>query len=277
MAVTASTIYFADGSGAHISSCPITGCTTPTILYTTSGMWGGQLLYWPTTNALIVSDTNNGKIRSVSTTGTLNWTITGQNLPAYLATDGNYLFWGEQGGIGRAYLASGMTEGSLTTTSGDYPYGIWYDPATADVFAAVGGAGMLECTESSACTTASPTIFNNPTVILVQGSTIYFGAQGSAAKNYTDGGLFSAPVNNPTNVTALATGANYAYPLSMTADASNVYFFSYQSYNVYECARGGCGGAPTEIVAGTTETPSMANDASFVYLGHNGAIVKVAK
>jgi hypothetical protein len=278
LAVTPSTVYFTDGAGGHVSSCPLSGCGSPTVIYGYTG-FAAELLYWPTTSTLVVSDSNNGNIRSVSTTGTLNWEITGQPTPSYLATDGNYLFWGMQGAIGRGYLSSGATAGDLTTVSGEYPYAIWYDPGTSDVFAAAGGGPgeALECTESSACTHVQSASWDNPSSVIVQGSTMYFGTQGTSAKNYADGGLFSAPVNNPTSVTALATGPNYAYPLGMTADSSYVYFFSFQSSNIYKCALVGCGGVPTEIVAGTGEVPVMANDATFVYYGRNGQVMKVAK
>ena len=63
----------------------------------------------------------------------------------------------------------------------------------------------------------------------------------------------------------------------MTADASHVYFFSFQSTNIYRCALGGCGGAPTEIVPAQVEVPAMVNDAQYVYWRGNGHVLKVAK
>jgi hypothetical protein len=272
-------LYFTTGVGGQVGVCPLSGCgTLPT--YIKSGIgFAGYLNYLPARSTLLVSDFNNGVIYSLTTAGITNYTISGLIFPAETATDGNFLWWAEQGRIGVASFSNGANVQPYVDTPNEIPFGLWLDNATGDLFAtAAGNPGeSLECSPSDACTHVSSAAYFNQTVIIVQGSTMYFGAQGTLANNYADGGLFSAPVNNPTNVTALAVGPNYAHPYSITADSKFVYFFSIQSKNIYKCGLNGCGGVPTEIVQAQFEVPSMVNDAQYLYWGGNSQVLKVAK
>jgi hypothetical protein len=116
--------------------------------------------------------------------------------------------------------------------------------------------------------------FANPQSVIVVGSTIYFGAGSGAPSD----GLFSAPVANPVNnVTPLANGGSYAQPLSLTADATTIYFApTAGGGNIYACALNGCAGGPRLIATGTGGPYALTNDAQYVYWGNNN-VWRVAK
>jgi hypothetical protein len=271
-------MYFTDGLGTHINKCPLTGCSTPTAVYTGIG-YAAELLYDVPNATLYVQDPNNNKLYSVSTGGALNWSIgIGANSWG-IATDGTNVYWGQLGGIQKVARSNGGNQSTFAPVSASgIVEGVWYDPTSNDIygFADVTPGALLQCTLAGSCTTVAPSTFNYATIGVVQGSTIYFSAAGTSP-NYTDGGLYSAPVSNPTSVTAMATGANYARALGMAADSSGVYFASFQSGNVYKCGLSGCGSGPTEIGPNQGEVTAMATDSQYVYWITQGSIMRWTK
>ena len=95
----------------------------------------------------------------------------------------------------------------------------------------------------------------------------------------TNGGLFSATAATLGNVQPLAqSGQTYGFAQSLTTDASYVYFSGGNSEDIYKCALGGCGGAPTILATGQADVTAMVNDGSAVYwVNVSGQVVKVAK
>ena len=280
LAIDSSTLYFTDGLGGHINTCPLTGCTgTPTPLF--SGItYAGQLFYDQATSTFFVTDPNADKVYAVAKAGTLTWSnsLGTGNVPANITADSTWVYWGQTGSIQKALKSSGASQAALITVSSGAVLGAWFDPTSNDIYGAqsVAAGSLLQCTPAGSCTTVTGPPFALATAVIVHGSTIYFSA-GGTSPNFTDGGMYSAPVSAPTSVTPIATGPSYARALSITADSNNLYFASVQSGNVYECALSGCPSGPTEIGPAQGEAEGMANDSKYVYWTVQGGVMRWTK
>jgi hypothetical protein len=278
-------VYFT--TSASVYTCPLAGCfggIAPPI-YTASNSALGGLIFGSSINDVAVADQNNSLVFDISSAGALNWTTdsTVFNQPAGLTTDGTNIYAGEYAGS-IAYVPKGGGAVNLLCTFGTHFVAkVAYDPGTKSVFGAVrdasGGGYVIQCTvPSGTLTTFGPL---EPAVwdIAVVGSNVYY-VIGGTAPGYADGGLFVSPDTALTSRTALATGSAYGQAIAMTADQSNVYFFSGGGRAIYRCALGGCGGAPTAIATGVYGIVTMTNDANAIYWGLGttpNTVVKLAK
>ena len=289
VAIDTTNIYFTTGSASQVGVCPLTGCTVinpsggatiPTYIYTApSGADLAEMFYDVAAGNIYMSDPNNGVIYSITTAGSLNWTITGRSTPGFLTSDGTNLYWAEEGGLFASPLA-GPSVSTIYSSPGNQMYGIWYDPTSTDLFGALAGnpGDVVECTSPGrvfgSCSLGASPLIDDPQVLMVQGSTILIGTQG--VSNPSGGGVFSAPVSNPSAITALVSGSAYGNVLGITADANNVYFAP-DGPGIYACAIGGCGGTPVTLATGTGEIDTMVNDSQYLYWGSTEKVMKLAK
>lgn len=278
-------VYFTTGNNGAIESCPVTGaCTTPQVLFTPPTGSYPTFLFEDVTGARLFA-TDNSHVDGVTTAGSQlagypiaspmgnPWAITG---------DGATLYWAGSGGV--ASVAYGGTSATMFNSlpSGDTAFGITWDAPSSRLYVGVnsGTTGyVMSCTAGGICarTSGSPG-FSNPWPVLVVGSTLYLGAQGTSP-NYTDGGVYSVAVGNIVAgpYTPLATGVNYARTQSFASDGTSLYFASFSGpANIYKCALPSCA-SPVLWVAGLGESESMAVDANWLYFGSGSYVGKVPK
>jgi hypothetical protein len=221
-------------------------------------------------NDVAISDGNDNLVFDMRSDGSVNWTTDSTVFygPMGLTADGTNIYAGEYGGIAYVPRAGGAV--NLLCGSGNrYVERVAYDPGTNSVFGAVreesGGGYVIQCAvPSGGLTTTGPLSAVND--ITVAGGNVYYVIAGTAP-GYSDGGLFVSQDTALTLPAALAKGSAYGNALAMTADQSNVYFYSNASDAVYRCALGGCGGAPTAIATGVGPIATMTNDDKAIYWG----------
>lgn len=279
--VDSANVYFTNGAAGGVNVCPLGGCTgTPPVVYTMGG-YAGHLVYDVPNGNLYVEDANAGKITAITTGGVLLYSVGGAAVGGEDAIDGTYVYAGINGGVQSFQESNGATAGNpFISLPGESADGVWYDATSHNLFVAAYGAPgeVLECsTPGGACThVPGGSLFAGPFAITVQGGTLFFTADGTSAASYSNGGLFSAPVGDPTSVTAMITGAPYATGepiLAVTADSTGVYFAA--GAGIYRCPLSGCGGAPAQV--SVADAQSLTTDDVFLYFGSGTSLYRVAK
>jgi hypothetical protein len=229
VAIDSSYVYFTTGTDDHVGRCPLAGCPTSVVptWVLTLGTSTGALAYDASTTMLYVSSPST--IYSVTTTGTIgsiNYTIPNQSATVNFTTDASLLYWGSSNGIGYANKTTGASVGAVPGGIVGPVCGVWYDPGTSAVFGAeCNNSGRIDKCAGGSCTfvsTSASAPFHNPQTVLVQGSTLYFGAGGGGPD-----GMYTAPAANPaSNVQEFAYGTSYAEPTALATDGSKIYFAS---------------------------------------------------
>jgi len=282
IAIDSADVFFTNGR-TSVYACPLSGCPATPNAINTGFTNTTQLHYSSSTGALYVGDIGAGTETSLTTSGGVNWQAAESlNDPQGETEDATYLYVGDENQIDRFAKSSG-TFTVLANGIAGFVWGVWYDSATSNVFGAVngtsGGGLIVSCPVAGTACTQITLATNGPAFeTMVIGSIVYWVDGGDPAMNNTNGGLFMANSADLGNVQAVAAGASYGFALALTADATNIYFTSGSSGNVYRCAIAGCAGAPTTIATGQGSARAIVTDSVAVYwVNDAGQVVKVAK
>jgi hypothetical protein len=285
LAIDASNVYWTGYDSAAtrstISSCPLGGCTTPTLLYSQNAddfysdiaLDGAGTVFW-------ISDLNPEVVQSISTgaLGYRTYPVPSESYTPGIAYDGGNLYYaGEYQPLVRYAISTASSSNVIDANVIHGSWGISVD-ATNVYVADTSGGNVYACSKTGACGTT-------PTVILAEpwprrvastGSAVYIGVEGDGTKNPSGAGVYQCPLTgcgaNPTPFAV--TGAVY----SLAVDSTNVYW-STLAGALYSCPLAGCGSSgPREMTTFAGIADTIVTDASFVYyLVQGGGVYKVAK
>jgi hypothetical protein len=284
LAIDANNVYWTGYDSAAtrstISSCPLGGCTTPTVLYSQNAddfysdiaLDGAGTVFW-------ISDLNPQVVQSISTGG-LNYRaypVPSESYTPGLAYDGGNLYYaGEYQPLVR-YTVS--TASSTNVIDGNVIQGSWGITVDAtNVYVADTHQGKVyACGKTSTCGT-SPTVILTaswPRNIASTGSALYIAVNGDPTNNDVGGGLYSCPMSGcAANATPMAatTGAE-----AIAVDGQYVYWTVVNA--LYKCPLAGCGsGGPQQVTATPGIVDNITTDTSYVYyVAQSGGVYKVAK
>ncbi len=252
--VTASHVYWtnlatgtigrANLDGTGVNQNFITGIDAP------SGIASdGTYLYW-TTGGLNDNAGTGGVARSLlDGTSRNNTFITGANKPIGLAVNATHIFWTNfnSGGIGRA-AKDGTGKNHNFIATGQYTYGL--EVSGSHVYwtkflSAAGGVGTNIGRADIGGTNVNAVFItgaNAPGGIATDGTYLYWSNLTSIGR----AGLDGAGVNQTYISSTFPGPGTLASPVSLTANATNLYFSNQASQQIARVSQGGGSGGPVE-------------------------------
>jgi hypothetical protein len=302
--------------GACGRTCPGGTCTGGACQATTLGsISDGTDLNGITVvgSTVCVSDADDGDIFCLPATGGMpTVSVSGQNGPYWMATDGTNLYWTDDdasSAFGRVEengsVLSGSEEGAAVIAVTSSGLAAWDDSMEDTIRAYVGG---------TAVTVASGQ--NNPTSVAVSGTSVFWtsfttspGTIAVCANVTSTGCSTSIQTLWQVAATSLATDSTYVYwtlsttpggvfrcaqsgcvgnmatqiysggqPVEIVTDATNVYFSDSSNNTIEWCPVTGCpGNVPNLLAANAGNPPEIALDASSLYWTNAATVLKAAK
>ena len=310
IAVDANTIYFDSPAGAigtphgSISKCPLTACTTPTLLYNagteidfilTAPTAAGYVYYTDNANDHIFRIVTDGGAPPTTFPGTFTTCVmnpsncivdqtTAGGHPYALASDGTNVYTvrnSTNGGVGGVTVtlpsgATGNEFGAGAPSVNVAGLGLALDPTDATHrWLYVAGSQGLFAVETASQSSIPVQLHTSPPSyaggIAVGGGKVLVTHAGgvSSVKTCPTAGACTATIGGDLAATANA--------VAMAGDGTNV-FWSAKDH-IYTCPFAGCpGDVPIAIANTTAQVRALAVDAKNVYWGDdNGGLYRVAK
>ncbi len=273
--VLGSSVFFTDGIGGNVYSCPTGGCNGSPSRIQGGMSYSNTVRTDPSMSTVYVADSNANWLYQLDTGGSFKFAISSQSNVSGIAVDNSFVYWGTYGSIGRASKYDGSGVISLVPGLGSI-VDLAFDPATQSLFAVeyASSGRVLRASTGGALSPPIATFVANPRSITVSAGHVFWGILGTAP-NYSDGGVFFCPTTG-SGTQVLAQGPNYSFVSAITSDPQFVYFTT--GFNVYKCSVSGCGGNPTVIGPGVGVARAISNDSMAVYwINDSGQVMRVAK
>jgi hypothetical protein len=291
IAVDDNNLYFAlDDTtplGGLVASCPLTGCAgaPPTVLASADDSPGRIAL--DDTSVYWVDNSLSGNINRPTITGTINrCSKTGcANTPERLLTNeegirslalaSDSLFWSEDHGANPPSVLRCTVSGGCAATQQLLLASFSYTGVAANADWVVWGSDsttILGCQHTKSAADggcgASPhvivTTAEQPDSLAVDATQVYWTEADYGAKTTL---VKTCSIQNCVAPTTLWSTA----PVGIFVDATNVYSVRSSAGGISKCAKTGCGGSPTILVAGQALTGIMTVDSTWLYYGVNAA------
>jgi hypothetical protein len=275
-------VYFAGANGMY--GCPKTGCSSPTLLYSTtanifdlvydSGTPFGDRLY------ATVEGADSVEVMQY-TQGAPDFFSSTIPYPTGLANGADAVYVGTQVATIVAATKGSGAFGTITTIASHLPAPVGpvaLDAAASIVYGGVqataGSIVRVATTSTGAFTTFAPNQAN-PVSIAIASGNVYWADFGTSADHFQDGAVYMCATGATCSASTRLGGGSYCG--SVSTDSASVYFIC--SSSLYRCPLAGCGaGATVLATVGPQQGAQVINDATAVYWTEtSGAVMKLAK
>ncbi len=184
-----------------------------------------------------------------------------------LVISGPYVFYTSNGFIAKCHLAAFCQRGSggiYALTVGGGPYvRLTTVPLDSFVYGTSNTGIVVKASTTPTAVTQLAAGQDNPFDVVVDQSTVYWTNHNGAAGAVLSASLFP-PDAGPNAPTHLASGGD---PTAIVLDATSatLYWIDFATGSILKCAKSGCNGQPTSVVAGQLDPQDLAVNEGYVY------------